>query len=838
MKIFQNDRSGSSSKKLNKKENYFTTEIKLFQDTEFYFKLFYSVDSLLISNENPITYNINILNDNFPIVNLILPEDNFKLGETLEFPLFATAFDDFMIKNIYLYSRKIPAFSGFDSGNNIQFSKENISFDQKSEGVCVVNTMKMIKDLNLLPEDKVEIFIRVYDNDNISGPKFTDSKHLFLLIPSFEQLFEETEANYENQNKAVEAELLRNNNIREDIEELTKKLRKENIVEWQDQKELNKIADEQNKMLDNIKDVEQQIQKNIDLLDKNTMLSTETMQKYQELQKMVGELITEDMKDKLEKLSELSKNSDLNKDEMNELLDGFDEQQKEFQKGLDKTLEILKQIKQEYQLDKLIKLTEQMIKDQGSINNELLEPENIDKQLMDKEEKIEQSFNLLKNEIVALKKEMQDTNVKKNMDDLSNEVSSENIPKDFSEMKENLSLSDKQKASDSGEKLRDDFYSIKNALTKIKDKIVEQKKDEISKELDIIISELIFISDEIEELKNFSEALAYNSSHAVELIKKNAEIEKSFNEISPKIFSVAKKTFFIDNQIIAKIGSILEQFDAISIILDSRHFSVSTGKHKYLMGNVNQLIVLLDKAKDEMNNSKSASGLEEMLKKMEEMAAMQSSLNSQSQSAKQMGESGQSSMSKMQEMMNKLAQEQAQLSQALSKMQSEMGMQQSGSKGKPGDSGSPGSSGSPGMPGEQGAPGNQGNKGRSGNGNYQDPNADTNSMNSGLGKKLGNIGNSMNDVSNDLKNKKLDESVLQKQKQILNKLLDAIESVKREKYDRKRESKGGNKFAIDPGKLNINTNNTLRENLIRSLKDDYRNDYKTKIKKYFQELEY
>lgn len=827
LKIFKKNREEFHSSKLEKNKTSFRFKTKMYEDTEFYFKLYYSVDSLLISNNDPIVYKVNILNDSHPIVNLILPEDNFKLGENLEFPIFATAFDDFSIKEIVLYSRKIPAFSTFNSKINSKFSSEKILFEQKSDGVCIVNALKIIEGLNLLPDDQVEIFIRAYDNDNVSGPKFTDSKHIFLIVPSLEQLFEETATNYETQNKAIESEILRNNQIREDIEELTKKLRKENAVEWQDHKELNKIADEQNKMLDNIKDVEQQIQKNIDLLDKNTMLSTETMKKYKELQKMVGELLTKDMKEKLEKLAKLSKNTELDKNKMNELLDGFEEQQKEFQKGLDKTLEILKQIKQEYQLDKLIKLTEEIITEQNAVNDQISELSDNEKQLIRKEEKIEDSFNLLKNEVHSLKNEMKDSNVKQELENLVNDVSSEKIPKEFTDMKKNLDLSDKKKSSESGENLRNDFLGIKNSLTDIKDKIVKEKKKEISKELDIIISELIFISNEIEKLKNFSNKLAYNSSHAVELIKANAEIEKLFNDINPKIFSVAKKTFFIDNQVIAKVGRILEQFDTISRILENRHFSVSTDRHKYIMGNVNQLIVLLDKAKDEMNDSKSASGLEEMLKKMEEMAAMQAALNKESQSSMQGGEqSGQSSMSKMQEMMNKLAQEQSQLAEALSQMQSDMGMPQSGSEGKPGENGNPG------------VPGNQGQNGKSGKGSNSDPNANNSSMNSGLGKKLGNIGKSMNEVSNDLKNKKLNESILQKQKQILNKLLDAIESVKREKYSRKRESKGSHKFAIDPGKLDINIENTLRENLIRSLKDDYSNDYKIKIKKYFRELEY
>ncbi|MCK4980957.1 MAG: hypothetical protein KAS62_11215, partial [Candidatus Delongbacteria bacterium] len=485
-----------------------------------------------------------------------------------------------------------------------------------SDGVCVVNTLRMIEGLNLLPEDKVEIFIRAYDNDNISGPKFTDSKHIFLLIPSLEQLFEETATNYENQNKVIETELLRNQKIREDIEELTQKLRKENIVEWQDQKELFKIADEQNKILDNMKNVEQKIQKNIDLLDKNTMLSTETMKKYMQLQQMVGELLTKDMKEKLEKLAELSKNTEFNKNQMNDFLEGFEEQQKEFQEGLDKTLEILKQIKQEYQLDKLIKLSEEMIKDQISVNSKMPDLLNVKEQLISEEDEIEGLFNLLKNEVQHLQNDMKDSNLKSNVDDLVSEVNSKKIPSDFSDAKENLNLLNQKKARKAGESLRDSFLGIKNSLTEMKDKMIEQQKEEISKELDIIISELIFISIEIERLKNFSKKLSYNSSHATELIKQNAEIEKLFYEINPKIFSVAKKTFFIDNKIIAKVGRILEQFDTISRVLENRYFSVSTDRHKYLMGNVNQLIVLLDKAKDDMNKSKSASGLEEMLKKM------------------------------------------------------------------------------------------------------------------------------------------------------------------------------------------------------------------------------
>jgi len=221
-----------------------------------------------------------------------------------------------------------------------------------------------------------------------------------------------------------------------------------------------------------------------------------------------------------------------------------------------------------------------------------------------------------------------------------------------------------------------------------------------------------------------------------------------------------------------------------------------------------------------------------MLKKMEELAAKQANLNQQTLS---MTGSENQGMSQMQEMMSRLAMEQAQLYDALMKMQS--GMNNSGSQGDPGSSGSPGEEGmqSGGTEGN-GIPGSTGQKGNSGapvlsgqDGSQADGR--------GLGKRLGNISSEMKEIEKQLLDKKLDESLLKKQDKVLDKLLDAIESVKREKMDRKRESRSGSLQAVDPGNLNIEQENDLKEMLIRSLKDGYSNEFKIKIKKYFRELE-
>jgi len=69
-------------------------------------------------------------------------------------------------------------------------------------------------------------------------------------------------------------------------------------------------------------------------------------------------------------------------------------------------------------------------------------------------------------------------------------------------------------------------------------------------------------------------------------------------------------------------------------------------------------------------------------------------------------------------------------------------------------------------------------------------------------------------------------------------MLESVKSMKKEKMSKKRESKSTNLKALDPGKVEIfNKDKSLRQKLIRSLKDGYKKEYQKKIKEYFKAIE-
>jgi hypothetical protein len=803
----------------------YSAEISVSKDAEFTFGLYGSFEGLILKNINPVVNRIEVIKDEYPIVNLIYPEDGYLIDESMQIPAFATATDDFELTEARIFYRKL-SFNEFSGKmNRTDYIEKKIDLIRDKEGISVVNAYFSCRELNLLPEDKVELFIRVYDNDTVSGPKYTDSKVRTVMLPSIEQLLAGTEESYQNQDKVLKEELKRNAAVLEKLSDISEKLKKNQDLNWEDEKKFKQLAEEQEGMNKSLEELKQDIEKNISALDENSIISDETMSKYMKLQKLVDELFTTEMKEKLKKLNELPEMNKFDKKQFSELLKDFEEQQKQFNEGIEKSIEMLEQIKNEYMLDRLIRQIDDMITKQNEVNSAVSEKKYDKNEQTAKEKKIESSYGFFQKELKNLSAQSKESK----FDDILSDLEKKDLEKDFSSVSDHINKGENDPAAKKGSEISSKLLDTKGQLSDLKKEMLDKQKEQLKKELDEVISDLILISKEVENIKNFSKDISTGSSHSSEVIKKFSRTESGFRKVSDKIFLISKKTFFIDKTAIAQIGRIIELFGQISIVMSNRYFSSTYDKSNYLMGGVNNLVVLLNDARNEMDRSSSSSGLEEMLKKMEDMAKKQASLNSQTSSMQ--NSSSQMSMSQMQEMMNRLAMEQAQLYDALMKMQG--GMPKPGKDGSPGDQGSPKDGMQGNMPGQNGQPGNSGAP-KSGSQGTSGPGDTTNS---GLGKRLGSIGDSMKEAEQQLKDKKLDESLLAKQNQVLDKLLDAIESVKREKYENKRESASGSKQAVDPGRKEIKYDQDLREMLIRSLKDGYTNKYKIKIKNYFRELE-
>ena len=106
--------------------------------------------------------------------------------------------------------------------------------------------------------------------------------------------------------------------------------------------------------------------------------------------------------------------------------------------------------------------------------------------------------------------------------------------------------------------------------------------------------------------------------------------------------------------------------------------------------------------------------------------------------------------------------------------------------------------------------------------------------------RLDGLSKEMEEIVKKLQQQQLDRKVIQRQEQILTRMLDAQKSIREKEFSKKRQAeRGENIVAKSPPELKrqiLDKENRLHKELIQSLKEGYSSEYKDYIKLYYEIL--
>ena len=192
------------------------------------------VDKRGITNRDPIAYSLEILPDNFPILNVIKPAPIIELGNNQIIPIHLDIIDDFGFTDLQLaYEIRKPAYLQDDSFVAM-FTINELLPDS------IIQSVQMlweVGDMFLMPDDEIHFHFELTDNDNISGPKKTISNTFIARVPSLTDLFENIADSEEEFFDNMTQEFENIQDIKEEFESLELKMLKEEELNW-DQKNL------------------------------------------------------------------------------------------------------------------------------------------------------------------------------------------------------------------------------------------------------------------------------------------------------------------------------------------------------------------------------------------------------------------------------------------------------------------------------------------------------------------------------------------------------------------------------------------------------------------------
>ncbi|MBC8185497.1 hypothetical protein H8E88_30790 [candidate division KSB1 bacterium] len=758
--------SAAGSFKINEGGSYF---LKLLDEEDF-------------ENRDPIVYRITLIEDIYPSAFITSPGQDVDLTEDLLLPLTIEAEDDFGFFSLRLGYKIIKMDTPF-TDTTLKF----ISLPAEIAGAEKINFDYLwdLTTLDLFAGDIVRYYAEIFDNDNVSGPKSSKSQIYSARFPTLEEIFAEVDAEQEQTSESFEGLYEKSKELKENIEKLAEELKQNPELKWEEKKQVENVLENQKQLEKSLEEIQEQLEQMVERMEKNDLLSLETLQKYSELQKLLDEVMTDELKEAIKKLQQAAEKID--EQLMKQAIEQLNFAQEEFLKNIEKTLNILKRLQIEQKLDELVKKAEKLLQEQTDINEQLK-----------KELSKNQKDGLCENQAETKNKTEDALKETEQLKDDMTEFS--NMPEDMLEqmlekmkqsgllekMKESISQmksGNMQSAQQCGKSAKSSLSMMMDMLSQAKKDLIEKQKQEVMAELKRLSNNILTLSKKQESLLNQSKKLNSNSPLLTNRADTQQNLASALNRNANVMGELSNKTFFVSAQMMRSMGQSLQNMKNALTQFEGRNMAKTTRSQQKAMVSLNETLKQLRSAMKELANASSAAGLEEYLEKLSQMAGKQQGINQQTMN---LNPGSQPMTMGQQAAMARLAAEQAALRKAMEQLQKEYGER------------------------------------------------------SDILGRLDQIGKDMGDVAKDLQKRNVSRRTINRQQRILQRLLDAQKSARKQDYSRKRRAETGKYYpALSPGQLPTNLgekNIRIQRDLLKALKEGYSKDYQELIKKYFEAL--
>ena len=737
-------------------------------------------------NDNPVTYSIKALPDEYPSIEMVSPNKNVSLGKYDRLPLLARVSDDYGFTKLLLHfrlssSQREKPWEDFTS-TEIPLNKTG-----KEEDVSYIWNLS---PLNLAVEDVVSYYLEIFDNDNINGPKSSRTSTFTARVPSLDELFKDVDESQTTSEKKLTETLNDAQKLKENLEKLNQDLKQnKKEITWQEKERIEKTMDKFDELEKKIEDVKKDLSNMQNDLQKNNLLSKETLQKYMELQKLFEEMSSDEMKKAMEKLQDLLQK--LNRNQIQQAMENMQFNEEAIKKSIERTLQLLKRVQIEQKMDEIQKRIEELTKQLEDVkqqtNKNDLSQEIQKQELADKQKDITEGLKNLEEKMKELQDKMSE------FKDMPNDQM-EKTTEDF-QKQQNQQLSEdalrklineqKQQAMQNQSLLSQNMQQLQQQMSSMQQQMQQQNQRQVFNDMMKVLENLLTVSKDQEDLKNKSTGLTPNSSQFDENAEKQNNLERDMYKITSQLNELSKKTFAITPEMAKAMGDALRHMQQSTDALQNRNSFGSANEQGKAMGSLNEAATLMKSSMESMmNGGGSGGGMMSLMQQLQNLSQQQMNLNNLTQMLNQ----GKLSMQQQAEL-QRLAQQQELIRKSLDQLNEEA--KQAGETKK-------------------------------------------------LPANLDKILDEMQEVVTDMKTQKLNDDLVQKQERILSKLLDAQKSINERDYEKERESTSGKDFASkSPDELNLpaKTKNKITDELNKAVQEGYTRDYENLIRKYYEALQ-
>jgi methyl-accepting chemotaxis protein len=586
-------------------------------------------DSAGLSNKNKFRFAIEPTEDQYPFVNLTEPSENLQMKTPENLTLTYEAGDDFGLTGASLHFELQRAFSNNPIEGSVPLPRPAMNQEQSFDWD--------LPQLEPKPRDVITYWIQVQDNDAYNGSKTGRSQKLTVTFPSMTEYLDELDAKEEEVTKSLEDISESFNQMEQEYEKFKNQLKQNPETTWEQKQQLQQVEEKQKEIDEKVNELNKKFEQIRREIEKSQTMSPETTKAYNELQKLIKEINDPELAKALEELR--NSMEQLSPDQMREALENYEFNEELYKERIERTLELFKSLKMNSDLEKMATALEELSKQEQQISESQQSP----KENLEQQEAIQEDLQNLQQQVDSLEqnapekardrvRELQQKSAKQ-MKQTQQELreNMEQLKQEQDQGQQQSSPATKQQQRN----IQKQMQQMSQQMRSAKQQMNQQQAQINASALQYIMYSLINLSTNQEELTKETENLPNRSQAFVEKARKESNIAQQFTMLSDSLFQISSEILGFSNQIIKKKGEVEGHLSRAVEMLSERDKSNSTFAQRQSLGGINELATMIASLLDQLQNMQGGRAgsmtMNQFMKQMQKMSGQQQMLNKQIQ---------------------------------------------------------------------------------------------------------------------------------------------------------------------------------------------------------------
>jgi hypothetical protein len=621
-------------------------------------------------NPNPIEYLITAVPDEYPVIDVIRPGVDINLNEEMIVPLLLRISDDFGFSSLVLkYSHVRDGYRGEENVAVLHFS-DNV----KTEGEIKFNWD--VEPLSMMPSDYLIYNFELADNDLISGPKVTASREYIARMPSLDEIIAQTDREQSENINRAEKYLKQHKDLAERIKNVVREIEKDRAradkhLTWQQQKELEDILTNEQKITEELKETAQQIDKMIDQMQTNDLTSREILEKLTEVQKLFEEVATPQMKEARLKLMEALKQMDPK--ELEKALEDFQMSQEELMERLNRTIALLKKMQIEQKITEMSELARRLAEEQEKVNESTSKEANEKlPSLAGEEAKVKSGLDHLLAEAEKLRELLKEFPFSKSeeAEKFCQSVEATDAGQNMDNMMSSLENSARDQAMEEGKLALSKLLELSDKLQQGQASMCGGNDGDIAKMMRQAINDIDYLSSRQESLMDKADDMPGSSEVLRDLAAEEQILKESLAGLAARVRAIGMESPFVGAELEGLVREAINNTESAINQLGGRRRLEAMGYQNEALYSLNRAAVRMLDALDSQNQCNRGSSCNKPSQSLSALSQRQKEVNQQTQSQcnnpGQLGQDGQ-------DLFRRLAAEQNAIGKSMADLQNEFG---------------------------------------------------------------------------------------------------------------------------------------------------------------------